>query len=215
MYAEVKTWDDLCKTNLDFIDEKINKTFYSDNKLDAETVNTSRFLNDIIELNKKGIFTYASQPGNLSLTIKQKSYIKFACEYNVGMELVMKLLVDNDIYFMYQYYSDYEPIYFDNFPQKKYNLTSIYGIQDDDVDEKWIECSFWNKEDYIDNLTIKEPILCIHSKQSLSKDSNVYKMLSNAIHITIVHKEYDETFSAPKKLLKIINRCLPFNFYKK
>lgn len=204
MYAEVKTWDDLCKTNLNLFNQKIYRTFYYTGKLDYETLDTAGFLEDLIELNKKGIFTYSSQPGFYTPYVKQKSYINFSCEYEVGMKLVMKLLADNDIYFMLQYTSDINPIYFDNFPEKRYNLSDIYGQYNGEKEYKWGKGTNWNRWAHIENLTIKEPYISSCSRRFIGEDSLVNTMLSNSIHIIIAHKEYDENFSAPKKLLELL-----------
>ncbi len=207
VYANVKTWDDLCQTNLDFFDEKINETFYHFGKLNDESLYTPGFLEDLIKLNKKCIFTYNSQPGENTPYCKQKSYLSFCCEYEIGIKLMLKLLANNDLYFMILYYSNINPIYFDNFPEERYNLTNIYGHLHlpGHTEDKWIKGTNWNRWSHIENLSIKEPYLYSCSRRCIGENSLVSTLLLNSIEIFIAHKEYNETFSAPKKLLELIS----------
>jgi len=59
MYSKVKNWQDLCNTNLDFLQGKQNETFYHLGPINEET---NTILNELIQLNSNGFFTTNSQP---------------------------------------------------------------------------------------------------------------------------------------------------------
>jgi hypothetical protein len=182
------TLKDLLEGDLHYLEKKI--------ELKKKTGNTFSFLEDLIELNKKGILTYGSQRGENSFYVKQKSYVEFSCEYNIGLKLFSKLVGDKNVYFSSTCYAKDKPFYFDNLPSEIFNLTEY--CKDD------IGNMNWKRNNLIKETNIEEPFILSFYKDYLGEDSFVYKELLNNIHIFIVYKDYSEKLSAPKKLLGLL-----------
>jgi len=105
-YKNIKSWDELIQSNIDFMKGKYYRTFYNVGPIDYETVKNKKYYNNILKLNELGIFTYFSQPAlyyeceddiiNLKL-----DYIYFVCETHIGEKIISKLINNDDIYIMY------------------------------------------------------------------------------------------------------------------
>ena len=191
MYDKVKTWADMCATNVDFLQGKYEETFYHGGSICEES---SVLLDDLIQLNSLGFFTNGSQPGLNHEILKQKSYVQFSCKQYVAYKLLPILLKEDNIFFSFQAKYGRKPFYIDTFPEERYNLTK-------DIHKKeWVLCTNWNRSAYIFDGTIEEPILC----QCARSNTRLYNFFVNKVHIFLACKEYDETFSAPRKVLEII-----------
>lgn len=119
MYLKVKTWQDLCDTNIDFLQGKQNETFYHGAPIDGET---NLILDKLIQLNSNGFFTNNSQPYVNKPDYKQISYLEFNLPYEIAYKLLPELLLDNQIYFSFHSCSSYKPAWIDTFPSLRYNL---------------------------------------------------------------------------------------------
>lgn len=126
LYKSVKTWSDLINTNIDFMNGKINKTFYHNGPLNKETHNNSIF-EPCIELNKLQLLTHNSQPyiydidKDENCDVHQKSYIAFYSESHIGKQLYEALIKDERVFVSYENYD--LQTFDDNFNCDKYNLT--------------------------------------------------------------------------------------------
>lgn len=203
-YSNVKSWTDLCNANVEFLEGKHLVTFYHYGPINFETSSKPDFLNDIIELNKKGFFTVNSQPHEDSCNVMQKSYIEFYCQEEIAINLLPKLQKDTSFYYSYYQLSNSSLI--DNYPNERYGLTyytePIWGKykKSDYADKEWRYCTNWNKYPLIKYLksTFNGHIYCEN------KDF-ILNLINNSVHIFIAGREFDKTFSAPKKLLELID----------
>lgn len=206
MYANVRTWADLCAVNLDFLQFKHNETFYHAGPLDEETYENFSFLNDLIELNYMGIFTHSSQPGLNKKDCKQKSYLDFCCEKELAYELLPRLMDESnsgEIFFSFHSADTEKPVYIDTFPEERYNLTKYFENNENDT-SKWNYYTNWNKISRINNGVIAVPNICEMTSYAGADKYKLYDILIKTVDISIACKEYDEDFSAPEKLLDII-----------
>jgi len=202
MYENVRTWKDLCNINVEYLEGRHPDTFYHAGPLDAETIVCPGFLADLIELNKMGIFTHNSQPGINDEFEKQKSYLDFCCEPELAYQLLPRLLDESnmgDIHISFHCSDVVKPIYIDTFGCEQYNLTKYVK------DGEWYYYTFWNKFSRINNNIIYEPNICEMTAYAGANKYLLYDLLVKSVDITIACKDYDEDFSAPDKLLDIIN----------
>lgn len=196
MYSKVKTWQDLCDTNIDFLQGKQDETFYHLGPTDEET---DSILNELIKLNSNGFFTTDSQPYVNKPDNKQISYLQFNLPYEIAHKLLPVLLIDNHIYFSYHSCSSSKPIWIDTFTSSRYNLTKY--IKND----KWYECTNWNKDCMIDEENkILESEICINALTDISE--NIYNLLVDSVCIFITGKEYDVEFCATNKLIELAKK---------
>lgn len=196
MYSKVKTWQDLCDTNIYFLQGKQDKTFYHGAPIDSET---NLILNELIQLNSNGFFTTDSQPYVNKPDYKQISYLIFNLPYEIAHKLLPKLLLDNQIYFSFHSCSSSKPVWIDTFPSLRYNLTKFIKKN------KWCKCTNWNKDCMIDEENkILEPEICGLS-QSYSSE-NIYNLLVDSVCIFITGKEYDMEFCAINKLIELAKK---------
>jgi hypothetical protein len=196
MYSKVKTWQDLCDTNIDFLQGKQDETFYH---LGPTNEETDSILNELIQLNSNGFFTTNSQPYINKPDNKQISYLEFNLPYEITHKLLPELLLDNQIYFSFHSCSSSKHTWIDTFPSSRYNLTKYKK------DDKWYECTNWNKNSMIDEENkILEPEICILAQTYSSK--NIYNLLVDSVCIFITGKEYDMEFCAINKLIKLAKK---------
>lgn len=199
MYNNVKTWKDLCDTNVLFIKGIYKNTFYHCAPLDNETTENTEFFNDILQLNENLIFTYNSQPTINEDGVMQKSYVSFYCEQDIGYKLLPKLLLNNDIYFYFSCISNDKPCYIDTFPTNKYNLTKFKNNSTSNI---WNLYTNRFKDIYIKNNFILKPEINILAQDC--QNQNINKLFNESINCMIASKDYNRKFSAPNLLLSYI-----------
>ncbi len=205
MYSHVSTWTDLCKTNVEFLEGKHEKTFYHCGPIDLETSQDPRFLNSLIELNNLGLFTYNSQPyknpnTNIFPGIYQISYVNFHCEQTIAYKLLPLMLADNSIYFSFHSISKSRPGWIDNFPSQKFNLTKEFYNE-----TNYRDYSNWNKKFMIDDSKILEPELYGLAKAYLS-NIKITELLEDSVSICICGRDYTAQISIPEKILELIKK---------
>jgi hypothetical protein len=202
MYANVKTWDNLCQINAEFLKGHHSDTFYHAGQIDYETIENPNFLYDLIKLNNIGIFTHSSQPGLNTPYEKKKSYLDFCCEQELAYQLLPRLLDESnngDIYISFHSAHPFRQMYIDTFPIERYNLTKYIK------NNQWYYYTFWNKSSMINNNNIVIPNICEMTSYATENNQILYELLLNSVNITIASKDFDEDFSAPGKLLDIID----------
>ena len=202
MYANVKTWNDLCQVNAEFLKGYHYDTFYHAGPIDYETIENPNFLYDLIKLNNIGIFTHCSQPGLDMVSEKKKSFLDFCCEQELAYQLLPRLLDESnngDIYISFHSAHPFRQMYIDTFPMERYNLTKYIK------DNQWYYYTFWNKSSMINNNNIVVPNICEMTSYATENNQILYELLLNSVNITIASKDFDEDFSAPGKLLDIID----------
>ena len=181
IYSSVEDWNDLIETNLLFLSGEIEETFYHGGKLNSET---TYFLNDIIELNKKGLFTYTSQPYVYN---KQRSYLSFHCERKLIKKLLNKLKENKKIYFSCR--TDDE--YIDNIKQDRLNLSRKKRRG------KWIRYTNWWKSHCSETPEL----------ESLAQDDypNVHELLEDTASFEVIANNFKEDVSIPNIVLNYMN----------
>ena len=207
IYESVESWKDLIDTNILFVTGQITETFYHGAPLNHETTDDPDFLNDIIQLNEKQIFTDESQP---FVPDDQRSYVSIYCDVIMGIKILNRLRDNNKIHICYKTADSY----FDNMNANRFNLTRTennnesmafynrHGITPmTSTDEKWIEPTNWWNSNVADDKIRNSDL------ESFTKDS--YPIIADLIHdsanIFIVSKSFTEELSAPKVLLDCIN----------
>ena len=214
LYKEVKNWSDMINTNIDFMNGKIDRTFYHGGPLDDETLdkrNKGLFLNQCIELNKLQLFTYCSQPyryyedeeDETICDYHQKSYVYFLCEPHIGPKLYKELLKDERVFISYENYT--LKTMTDNFDTDLYVVTRqritpnriIFYEKYKKIEvDGYYHHSHW----YRDYLNTSNRMEC-HVK----KFPIMHEMLSNCCNIVVVCKN-DE--SAPEIVLDIMKKII-------
>ena len=196
MYSKVKTWKELCNTNINFLQGKQNETFYHLGSINDET---NSIVDKLIQLNSNEFFTTNSQPYVNEPDNKQISYIEFNLPYKSAYKLLPELLLDDQIYFSFHSCSCSKPAWFDNFPSQMYNLTKYMK------NKKWHKCTNWNKYCMIDNENkILESEICIIAQHYSSE--NIYNLLIDSVCIFITGKEYNIEFCATNKLIELAKK---------
>jgi hypothetical protein len=211
MYRAVKTWDNLIDTNLLFVTGKIKETFYQYGPLNDETTEDPEFLQDIVRLNEKKIFTTGSQPFELD---EQRSYIDVHCDATMGEKIFKRLLNNDLVHICYATSTSY----FDNMHVPRLNLTrkkkdnestesynrlNCNYIPMTSKDGKWYEPTNWWKDNYIDD----DGQIQDWPLESIARDS--FPIIADLMHDTtnmmIVAKSFTEELSAPKVLLDCVD----------
>ncbi len=205
IYTHVSTWTDLCKTNVEFLEGKHEETFYNTRPIDSETSQDPKFLNSLIELNNFGLFTYNSQPYKKSNTnifpgIYQISYVNFHCEQIIAYKLLPLMLADNSIYFSFHSISKSRPVWIDNFPSQKFNLTKEFYNE-----SNYRDYSNWNKKFMIDDSKILEPELYGLAK-AYSTNIKITELLEDSVSICICGRDYTTPISIPEKILELVKK---------
>ena len=201
-YLDVQDWKDLCKTNLDFLKNRIPSTFYCCEPVDEETTD---ILPTLIKLNKKRLFTINSQPHMLTADTEQISFVEFNCEQEIAYKLLPKLLMSDDLYFSFGSVSPEKPAWIDTFPtDSSFNLTRFKNI-DKSGKVSYEEYTNWNKFTMIGMNTISEPEICGLARCTFTIHSEVYNLLLDSVSIFVSGKEFGTEFSAPDKVLELIS----------
>jgi len=200
MYSNVKNWQDLCDTNVKFLQGLFGETFYHLGPVNSES---GEFIDELIELNKKGFYTTNSQPYINEPDNKQISYLEFYCQINFAYKLLPLLLTDNEIYFSFHSTSNKKPVYIDTFPLKKFNLTKYIK------NNKWFMYSNWHRDSMIRN----DNLICESEIVSLAKvncTDEVYNLLSDSVCIMITGQENGLKLCVVDKIIKMIEK-IEFN----
>lgn len=209
MYQNVKTWKDLCETNVKFLQGEYKQTFYHWGPIDRET---NELVEDLIELNKLGIYTTNSQPYldtiNEPNGSRQISYVEFNCEISIGLRLFPVLLQNPDIYFNILSVGKTNPIYFNTFPTKRFNLTCWYEQEKNlDGTPKLVEYSNFHTNNFIteDNKILGSEIY-FNSLDSFNPNHQITQLLKESIGIFISGREHGKPFNVISELVKMVKQ---------
>ena len=109
-YKDVRIWDDLIRTNIEFLEGRRTENFYSSSPFhDAYNKDAMHFLKpDLLRLHlEHGIFTTNGQnnmvpkPGTNGRT--QRGYLIFTCCLDFALDLVTQLLKDPRLYIYFRF----------------------------------------------------------------------------------------------------------------
>jgi hypothetical protein len=170
-YTSVKTWSDLIRTNVAFLEGKQKATFYSSSEFHDNFYmeNVWRIENDLIRLNKNyNLFTHDYQSSMISYdSVIQRGYIAFVCQKN---QAFIKHLIDDDrIYtFVREENTDGTSSILHNCP-KEIALTEPYGVK--------FKIAFYDNEtNEIIDLVNKFP--------------DITSLFEDAIHVFVMLREF-------------------------
>ncbi len=182
-YKNVKTWDDLIQTNIDFIEGRQPYTFYYCTTFHdhAYRDGTYKIEEDLLRLHKEfGIFTENGQNSVFTPTHKQRGYLDFVCQKDQA--LVDRLLADQRIYtFVRSENTDGTSEIEHNCPDR-IDLTLPYGAV--------FSLQLWEEDNEL--LSLSEDI------------PNVYSLLEDAMFITVCMRD----FPKPYERVLEATRCL-------
>lgn len=120
-YSAVSTWDDLIQTNIDFLEGRLQSTFYY---LAPWRDDMQHNEDNLLKLHKEHkIFTFNGQEG--SFKKQQRSYLNFICSYDLGNKLKDVLLKDERLYVCHACAKTQEQ--FNNYPSEHFPLTYNNG----------------------------------------------------------------------------------------
>ncbi len=134
IYKNVKTFEDLLKTNIDFLEGKNKITFNHFGPINDDHKENIQLL---IELTKKGFLTCGGQSPLDQENIKQRSYV----EGYIKDELYEKLksfLIDKNVYFVVSDY--YGNLLYSNFKEDSINLTMYNNVKCTNLHNEGIFC---------------------------------------------------------------------------
>jgi hypothetical protein len=231
-YKSVNNWNDLIQSNLLFMNgsEIMPQTFYYLGPLDDETTQNDTFFGELIELNKKGLFTFSSQPyNNCKITYDdyhhyQNSYVEFYVELSeIGEKLYNELVKNNHIYVSYINYD--KAILLDNFPDETFNLTRqkasgmVKKFYDELEEKEGIVCKPWTDGYYYHTNWNRKIMQTLNNylfqSSSLTEAPKIINMLEKSCKFFVASNgEYDGEHngdSAPGIVLEIIKKILVDN----
>lgn len=196
MYSDVKNCQYLCDTNVKFLQGDFVETFYH---LGPVNLESGKFIDELIELNKNGFYTTNSQPYISEPNNKQISYLEFYCQFDIAYKLLSLLLTDDEIFFSFHSSSNKKLVYIDTFPSKKFNLTKYIR------DGEWFMYSNWHRDNMIGN----DRMICDSEIVSLAENyctNDVYNLLSDSVCIMITGQEYRLKLCVVDKIIKMIEK---------
>jgi len=182
-YQSIKRFDQLLKINIDFLENKIDGTYYYagpfGNCKDHEPRRPY-----LVNLHKKyKLYTIDGQPNLVSESLVQNSYLEFITMEKIGKELIPLLLNHPDLYtcISTRHYQK------DNFPSNKFNLTKTKK-----QDEEWNYGTNWHRyEKY-------------HISETQTPYPNINKILKLSYLFFIVVKDPTTCKEADEILLDVL-----------
>lgn len=118
LYKSVTSFQDLIDLNVCFLRGELSWTPYHDGPIFEETL---PLLQNLIRINEAGFLSVEGQPGTLTPTIEQKSYIVGLVPRNIAQRLKIYLLT-KPVYFEMYSMNPYVKIA-DTYPTREYVLT--------------------------------------------------------------------------------------------
>lgn len=216
IYRPVKCWEDLIKTNLDYLNGLNDCSFNCGVSIHDETINNKEFFNDCKTLNQKGLLTSGSQPYENQINRKkellyfQNSYVEFYSKPDIGNKLYDILQNDPRIYTEYCNYT--EKICKDNFKVDIFNLTrelatpnliESYKKYDKDIrpelQDNYCYHTNWNRN-YIRKT--------YYESRSTNKFPILHDMLSKSCEFFVVsnNEVLENNSSAPEIVLELMKK---------
>lgn len=202
-YKNIKTWDELIQTNVDFIKGKYYRTFYHGAPLDDETINNRQYYNSILKINELGLFTVCSQPAtivyhecdNKDCSIHETlCSVYFFCEKHIGDKIISKLINNDDIYMMYET----NDTKFSNLPEESVIITNRIREDDncDNCNNNWkIQGEISNK--HLDNHTFTHSF-------AYRGYPNFINMIDKGYYFLIFGKDIKKPISVPQLLIDVL-----------